>query len=73
MFRKIVIALTACLALSACNRPEDAKAPSQGVQIAGDPERTARAQRQRDGIAVDDQTWQEILDAGRKVGVVLSC
>ena len=35
MFRKIVIALTACLALSACNRPEDAKAPSQGVQIAG--------------------------------------
>jgi len=45
----------------------------EGVQIAGDPERTARAQRQRDGIAVDDQTWQEILDAGRKVGVVLSC
>jgi uncharacterized oxidoreductase len=43
------------------------------VQIAGDPERAARAQRQRDGIVVDTQTWQEILDAGRKVGVELSC
>ena len=45
----------------------------EGVQIAGDPERAARAQRQRDGIVVDTQTWQEILDAGRKVGVALSC
>jgi uncharacterized oxidoreductase len=45
----------------------------EGVQIAGDPERAARAQRQRDGIVVDTQTWQEILDAGRKVGVELSC
>ena len=45
----------------------------EGVQIAGDPERAARAQRQRDGIVVDDQTWREILDAGRKVGVVLPC
>jgi uncharacterized oxidoreductase len=45
----------------------------EDVQIAGDPERAARAQRQRDGIVVDTQTWQEILDAGRKVGVELSC
>jgi uncharacterized oxidoreductase len=45
----------------------------EGVQIAGDPERAARAQRRREGIAVDDQTWQEILEAGRKVGVVLPC
>ena len=35
MFGKIVIALTACLALSACNKTEDAKAPLQGMQIAG--------------------------------------
>jgi len=45
----------------------------EGVQVAGDPERAARVQRRREGIVVDDQTWQEILDAGRKVGVVLPC
>jgi len=42
-----------------------------GVQIAGDPERAYRAQRQDRGIAVDAQTWQEIVAAGRKVGVSL--
>ncbi|MDO9258983.1 MAG: malate/lactate/ureidoglycolate dehydrogenase [Polaromonas sp.] len=41
------------------------------VQIAGDPERAYRAQRQDQGIAVDPQTWQEIVAAGRKVGVSL--
>jgi len=41
------------------------------VQIAGDPERDCRAQRQDSGIAVDAQTWQEIVAAGRKVGVSL--
>ncbi|HQS39471.1 MULTISPECIES: malate/lactate/ureidoglycolate dehydrogenase [unclassified Polaromonas] len=41
------------------------------VQIAGDPERAYRAQRQDRGIAVDAQTWQEIVAAGRKVGVSL--
>ena len=42
------------------------------VQIAGDPERAIRVQREVDGIAVDAQTWQEIVAAGRKVGVTLS-
>ncbi|MDP2450412.1 MAG: malate/lactate/ureidoglycolate dehydrogenase [Polaromonas sp.] len=41
------------------------------VQIAGDPERAYRAQRQDQGIAVDTQTWQEIVAAGHKVGVSL--
>ena len=41
------------------------------VQIAGDPERAYRKQRQTQGIAVDAQTWQEIVAAGRKVGVTL--
>ncbi|MDO9112960.1 MAG: malate/lactate/ureidoglycolate dehydrogenase [Polaromonas sp.] len=41
------------------------------VQIAGDPERAYRAQRQDQGIAVDAQTWQEIVAAGHKVGVSL--
>ena len=41
------------------------------VQIAGDPERAYRKQRQVEGIAVDAQTWQEIVAAGHKVGVTL--
>ncbi|MDO8251121.1 MAG: malate/lactate/ureidoglycolate dehydrogenase [Rhodoferax sp.] len=41
------------------------------VQIAGDPERAYRAQRSANGIAVDELTWQEIVAAGRKVGVAL--
>jgi uncharacterized oxidoreductase len=41
------------------------------VRIAGEPEREARAARERDGIAVDDQTWAEIVAAGAKVGAVL--
>jgi uncharacterized oxidoreductase len=43
----------------------------EGVQIAGDPERATRALRQVEGISVDDQTWQEIVNAGLKVGVSL--
>ena len=46
--------------------------PAQGfdaVRIAGDPEREARARRERDGVLVDDQTWAEILTAGKKVGL----
>ncbi len=44
----------------------------EGVQIAGDPERATRSVRKTEGISVDDQTWQEIVDAGLKVGVSLS-
>ncbi len=43
----------------------------EAVQIAGDPERAKRAQRRVDGISVDGQTWQEMVAAGRKVGVAL--
>ena len=39
------------------------------VQIAGDPERATRTLRQQSGITLDEATWQEILAAGRKVGV----
>ena len=39
------------------------------VRIAGEPEREARARRERDGIAVDDHSWEEIVGAGKKVGV----
>ena len=39
-----------------------------GVQLAGDPERAARAQRRLEGIDIDPQTWQELVVAGHKVG-----
>ncbi|MGJ7488844.1 malate/lactate/ureidoglycolate dehydrogenase [Variovorax sp. ZT4R33] len=42
------------------------------VQIAGEPERRARSERNRDGISIDDATWAEIVQAGRKVGVTVS-
>jgi hydroxycarboxylate dehydrogenase B len=41
---------------------------SDGVRIAGEPEREARVQRERDGIAIDDTTWAEIVGAAAKVG-----
>ena len=41
---------------------------SAGVLLAGEPERSARRQRERDGIALDEQTWAEIVAAGAKVG-----
>ncbi|HVZ45916.1 MAG TPA: malate/lactate/ureidoglycolate dehydrogenase [Ramlibacter sp.] len=42
---------------------------SDKVRIAGEPERTARAQREREGIEVDETTWSQIVAAGGKVGV----
>lgn len=41
------------------------------VQIAGEPERRARAAREREGIWLDDATWGEIVAAGAKVGVAV--
>jgi uncharacterized oxidoreductase len=48
-----------------------AAAGFDAVQMAGDAERLARIERERDGIEVDPQTWQEIVAAGKKVGVLL--
>jgi uncharacterized oxidoreductase len=42
---------------------------SDGVRIAGEPERAAREARRRDGIAIDGATWAEITAAGEKVGI----
>ena len=39
------------------------------VRIAGEPERETRAKRERDGISVDQNTWEEILVAGAKLKV----
>jgi len=37
------------------------------VRIAGEPEREYRAQREREGIPVDDETWNEIRAAAVKL------
>ena len=37
------------------------------VRIAGEPERENRAKRERDGIPVDENTWEEIIAAGAKL------
>jgi len=39
---------------------------SEGVLLAGEPERAARADRERKGIAIDDTTWDEIVAAETK-------
>lgn len=46
-------------------------ADAEGVLIAGEPERRARAAREREGIWLDDATWAEIVAAGAKVGVAV--
>jgi uncharacterized oxidoreductase len=45
------------------------RAGVEGVMVAGEPERAMRARRRVAGIPVDLNTWQEILDAARKLGV----
>ena len=46
-----------------------AQAGFESVQIAGEPERATRMQREREGIDIDDTTWAEIVAAGHKVGL----
>lgn len=43
----------------------------ESVQMAGDPERACRVQRQKDGVSIDSQTWRELVAAGHKVGYAL--
>jgi len=42
------------------------------VRIAGEPERETRVKRERDGISVDDNTWEEIVAAGAKLKLARS-
>jgi hydroxycarboxylate dehydrogenase B len=42
---------------------------SDGVMLAGEPERKARIERTRDGIVIDKQTWADIAAAAQSVGV----
>lgn len=43
--------------------------PGEPVLVPGEPERLARAERARTGIAVDATTWEEILNAAETVGL----
>ena len=53
-------------------RQSPAAPGSEGVMVAGEPERRARAERTRSGIAIDDTTWSEIVASGHKVGVTFA-
>src|SRR5207302_1336450 len=41
------------------------------VLIPGDPERANRAQRLRDGVSIDEETWREIAVAARGINVLI--
>jgi uncharacterized oxidoreductase len=43
--------------------------PGTPVLVPGEPERLARAERTRNGIEVDETTWEEIVQAGETVGL----
>jgi hydroxycarboxylate dehydrogenase B len=43
----------------------------QPVLIPGDPERANRANRLKEGVPIDDETWREIVEASRGVNVLV--
>jgi uncharacterized oxidoreductase len=42
---------------------------SSEVLVPGEPERQRRTERRRDGIPVDARSWNEILEAGKSIGL----
>jgi len=44
---------------------------SSGIMTPGDPETSAKERRLGEGIPVDDETWRQIADVGRKYGVTV--
>jgi uncharacterized oxidoreductase len=51
---------------------EKASPPAAGVErvlIAGDPERAKRKERMAAGLPIDTTTWEEILAAGKLLGL----
>jgi len=45
--------------------------PDEPVLIPGDPERLTRAERVKNGVPVDDETWRELAVAARGVNVLV--
>jgi uncharacterized oxidoreductase len=60
--------MAAAVGLVKASPPADPAAP---VLVAGEPERAARARRLAAGIPVDAPAWEEILEAGRSLGLAL--
>jgi len=58
--------LDAVIAYVKSSRPGESGGP---VLVAGDPERLMRAERERDGIPMNDTTWEELTLAAEKVGM----
>ncbi len=58
--------LDAVVAFVKSSRPGKSGGP---VLVAGDPERNARSERQRNGIPMNDTTWEEIVQAAQQVGM----
>ncbi len=56
----------AMVAYAKSSKPVD---PALPVLAPGEPERLRRAERRRDGIALDAQTWDLIVEAGNSVGL----
>jgi uncharacterized oxidoreductase len=46
-------------------------ADSPGVQLPGDPERRARAQRETAGVRLDDGTWGQLTALAEPLGVAV--
>jgi LDH2 family malate/lactate/ureidoglycolate dehydrogenase len=44
----------------------------EGALVPGDPERRQRAIREKHGIPLDEETWQEILGVATELGVRIS-
>ena len=60
-----IAAMTAYITASPPSRADEP------VLIPGDPERLNRAQRLRDGVPIDDETWRELTAAARTVNVLV--
>lgn len=50
---------------------ESPKADEDPVQIAGEPEQQKMQMRMQQGIAIDEQTWSDIVEAAKRFGVSL--
>jgi hydroxycarboxylate dehydrogenase B len=50
-------------------RQSPAAPGSAGVMLAGEPERAARAKRGKDGISIDDATWDELQQSAVTLGL----
>ena len=63
--RDEIAAMTAYITASPPQRPDEP------VLIPGDPERLTRAERTKNGIPVDDETWRELVEAARAINVLV--